>query len=426
MRISMAGDDCSLHFDLDKLTDKQREDHVSNQVLTAMLQVALLYIGKPGDEVCLYDTFTNAPWHEALARYQRMFQSMGLAADGFADVSHHPVDGFYESVAGTPTAVEKENLYLVSQSNWPLHQSAEQLTTSRNLNSKVHFAAHAPGFGIPVPATLHVSKADIHGAQVAAFFAAHGAPLVLKTLGLAGARNVTLVADPDEAEAYLAAYEPDLDVILQERLSMDDYTEMTVDLFVSDEEIHVTNVRQILFADGLWVGNLMGSAVELADAHRRQLLLLGEYARSHGYSAPEGVNLGIDYFVRRDSAPADLPDLLVTEINARWTGGLFPAELVRRLGLESANVVAFIDMCPPERFDDYLTFLETHLYAAGSAAPWSIAPMGFAPFPMEIEGTEILFVWQIVIGDFEAFKAAREVELGQDVLITAPRISVSL
>ncbi len=426
MRISMAGDDCSLHFDLDNLTDKQREDHVSNQVLTAMLQVALLYIGKPGDEVCLYDTFTNAPWQTALTRYQRMFQSMGLAADGFADVSHHPVDGFYESVAGQPAKAENENLYLVSQSNWPLHQSAEQLTTSRNLNSKVHFAAHAPGFGIPVPATLHVTKADIQSAEVTAFFAEHGAPLVLKTLGLAGARNVTLVADVEEAAAYLAAYEPDLDVILQQRLSMDDYTEMTVDLCVSDDKIRVTNVRQILFADGLWVGNLMGSGVALADEHRNQLLRLGEYARTHGYSAPEGVNLGIDYFIRNETAPADLPDLLVTEINARWTGGLFPAELVRRLELDSENVVAFIDMCPPARFDDYLTFLETHLYSTDAAARWSIAPMGFAPFPMEVEGTEILFVWQIVIGDFEAFKAARELELGSDVLITAPRISVSL
>ena len=48
-RYSMAGDDCSLHFDLNHLTAKQREDHHSNQVLTAMLQVALMYIAKPED-----------------------------------------------------------------------------------------------------------------------------------------------------------------------------------------------------------------------------------------------------------------------------------------------------------------------------------------------------------------------------------------
>ena len=37
---AMAGDDCSLYFDLDKLTPKQHADHVSNIELTAMLQVA--------------------------------------------------------------------------------------------------------------------------------------------------------------------------------------------------------------------------------------------------------------------------------------------------------------------------------------------------------------------------------------------------
>ena len=78
-RISMAGDDCSLHFNLDELTPKQREDHVSNQVLTAMLQVALLYIAKPEDEVCLYDTFLQPPWSDAVAKYHHMFTAMGLA-----------------------------------------------------------------------------------------------------------------------------------------------------------------------------------------------------------------------------------------------------------------------------------------------------------------------------------------------------------
>ena len=38
---AMAGDDCSLFFDLDDLTEKQQADHLSNIELTAMLQVAL-------------------------------------------------------------------------------------------------------------------------------------------------------------------------------------------------------------------------------------------------------------------------------------------------------------------------------------------------------------------------------------------------
>ena len=47
MRFSMAGDDCSLHFDLDALSQKQQADHRANQVLTGMLQLALMYMAKP-------------------------------------------------------------------------------------------------------------------------------------------------------------------------------------------------------------------------------------------------------------------------------------------------------------------------------------------------------------------------------------------
>jgi hypothetical protein len=174
----------------------------------------------------------------------------------------------------------------------------------------------------------------------------------------------------------------------------------------------------------LWVGNLLGPSVTLPAGHERTLLRVGEYARQHGFTSPQGYNLGIDYFVANDRAPADAPELLVTEINARWTGGLFPTELMRRLRITDRDAVAFFDMCPPERFDDYVDFLQRYLYTAGGA--FGIAPIGFTPFATEIEGRDQLFVWQIVIGDFDAFKARRQAELGDEVLITAPIISTGL
>ena len=423
MRISMAGDDCSLHFDLAELTPKQRADHVANQTLTGMLQVALLYIAEPGrDEVCVYDAFLQPPWADALARYLRMFEAMGL--NPARPASFHPVEGFYDSVANTPTSVALENLYLVSGSNAVLHNDDALLQISRNLNSKAHFAHHAPEFGLPTPATLHVQKSDLPSV-LGPFVAEHGAPVMLKTFGLAGARNVTTVADLDEAAAYLAEYPDDLDVILQARLDMSDYTEMTVDLCVSDSDIHITNTRQIMFADGLWVGNLIGPDASLSQPQQHQLLKVGEYARHHGFSSAEGFNLGIDLFIRNVDADPALPDLQITELNARWTGGLFPAELIRRLGIEDRNVVAFIDVCPPDRFDDYMGFVEAHLFGTSGQA-FAIAPMGFSPLPVEMDGAQQLYVWQIVVGDFEAFKAAKDNALGPLVMPTAPRISVGL
>jgi hypothetical protein len=422
----MAGDDCSLHFNLDELTAKQREDHVSNQVLTAMLQVALLYIAKSEDEVCLYDTFTQAPWRDALLNYHELFAAMGLQPTPLDQVQYHPVNDFYASVAARASNCETETLYMVSGSNYPLHENDALLTVSQNLNSKVHFAEHAPAFGLPVPDTLHCRKAELESDRVKAFFAQQKPPLMLKTLGLAGARNVTTIDSLAAAADYMAEYDVDMDVILQQRLRTEDYTEMTVDLFVSNADIHVTNVRQIMFADGLWVGNLMGNAVRLPAAHEQALLRVGAYARSHGYQSALGFNLGIDYFIRNPQADQTLPELVITEINARWTGGLFPAELMRRLDVQDQPVVAFIDMCPPQHFDSYQHFLERHLYRENSADAFSIAPMGFAPFSSDVDGTDYLFVWQIVIGNFDAFKQAKAAELDETVLVTAPKISTDL
>ncbi len=429
-RYSMAGDDCSLHFSLDQLTPKQQADHMSNQVLTGMLQVALLYIAQGEDEVCIYDTFNNTPWADALQRYHHMFKTLGLTPLDLKQVRYHPMQDFYSSVATAPSNCERETLYMTSHSNAPLHKNPAALRTSQNLNSKVHFAEFAPKYGLPVPNTLTCTKGSLHAPEVVEFFQVHP-QLMLKTLGLAGARNVISITDIAEAEDYLTEYDSTMDVVLQEKLDTQHYTEMTVDLSVSDDSIHVTNVRKILFADGLWVGNLLGGQVAIDDDDLEVLIKIGEYARHHGYTHPQGLNLGIDYFVRNPDAPKDLQKILITEINARWTGGLFPAHLVQRLQAQEnpkiteQNVVAFIDFCPPAAFDKYLEFVQQHLFVDANQE-FGIAPMGFAPFPVEIEGEDILFVWQIVVGNFETFKHAKLQCLESNVLPTVPKITTGL
>ena len=429
-RYSMAGDDCSLHFSLDQLTPKQQADHLSNQVLTGMLQVALLYIAQGEDEVCLYDTFAEKPWAQALQSYHGMFERMGLTPLALDQVRYHPVQTFYASVADSPSACQRDTLYMTSHSNAPLHNNPTALRTSQNLNSKVHFAEHAPEFGLPVPDTLTCSKGSLNTPEVQHFFHTHP-HLMLKTLGLAGARNVIAITDISEAEDYLAEYQDDMDVVLQQKLDTQHYTEMTVDLLVCDDNIQVTNVRKILFADGLWVGNLLGEQVAIDDEDLAVLIKVGEYARHHGYTHSQGLNLGIDYFVRHHDAPKDLEKILITEINARWTGGLFPAQLVQRLQTQDTpkitdqSVVAFIDFCPPAFFEQYIEFVQQNLFVNPQQA-FGIVPMGFAPFPMEVEGQEILFVWQIVVGNFEAFKQTKLTHLNNSILPTVPNITTGL
>ncbi|MEM1434309.1 MAG: hypothetical protein AAGG11_09670 [Pseudomonadota bacterium] len=431
-RYSMAGDDCSLHFDLDTLTPKQQQDHRENQLLTAMLQVALLGIANPQDEVSLYDRFAEAPWADALNRYRTFFDRLGLQQPAPDRIGFYPMEGFYEAVARAPRADgngDQETLYMVSGSNRCLHQSEEWLTISRNLNSKLHFAEHAPAAGIPVPATLLTHKGELESTTVSSFFATHQAPVMLKIQGLAGARNVTRVESQAQALAYVEEFADDLDVLLQAQINNDHYVEMTADLTISDQQVHMTNVRQILFANGLWVGNLLGPRVTLTAEQQSALLGIGDYARDHGYTHPAGINLGIDFFLRRPTAPDTLPPLLITELNARWTGGLFPAEFLRQLEANDTDAVAFIDLCPEAEFERYLDFIDDHLAQERSqvdvteAQPaFSIVPMGFCPYPQQLDGTAQLFVWQIVLGDFAAFARERGATLSALTLPTVPAI----
>jgi hypothetical protein len=422
----MAGDDCSLHFDLNALTPKQQQDHRENQLLTAMLQVALLGIADPQDEVSLYDRFAEAPWADAVNRYRLFFDRLGLKHPPLSQVAFYPMEGFYEAVAAAGDR-QMDSLYMVSGSNRCLHRSEERLVVSRNLNSKLHFAAHAPAAGIPVPETLLTHKGALDSAAVRDFFGARSIPVMLKIQGLAGARNVTRVASPAEALAYLEEFPDDLDVLLQDQLDSSHYDEMTVDLTITDTSTVITNVRQILFANGLWVGNLLGPRVSLTGEQEQALLRVAAYARNHGYAHPAGVNLGIDFFLRRPTAPDLLPPLLVTELNARWTGGLFPAEFLRQLNARDIDAVAFIDLCPADEFECYLDFIDQHLADPGHAPAadrpaFGILPMGFCPYPQQIEGRAQLFVWQIVLGDFANFAAKRVASLSPFILPTVPAI----
>lgn len=420
---AMAGDDCSLFYELDQLTEKQRQDHRANQELTAMLQVALCGIGHGGDHLALYEEFQQPGWRETLARYHDFFARMLDAVVPLANFSYHPREGFYESVADYigrhPNLTDVVNFYMASGSNSPIHQNPQLLEINRRVNSKRHFAENAPAYGIPFPDTLVTTKAAIESdaAAVVGFLEKHGHELMIKLEGLAGARNVAVVRSLDQCREYIAEYDGDMVVLLQQRLDLDFYREMTVDLVVSPEAIRIANTRKILFADGLWVGNLMGGSVSVTAAQAAQLIRVGEYARHHGYVSDEGSNCGIDFFVGQDGS------LIVTEINARWTGGLFPAEILRQLGVTGRDAIPFFDVVPLAQREAYVDFMGRYLIGEFEG-PFNTVPLGFGCFTVPMDGTDCFYTWQMVVGDFNAFARAKNAELGATALPTADIIAV--
>lgn len=414
----MSADDTSLHFDVNALTPKQLEEFESHKDLMGFLQVALIGLGKPDDHVMLYEAFRQEPWPARLRRYEEFFKSMGLSPIPSDHWHMIPRDTFYAAAAAQLPGTDSVTLYMSSGTNSVLHKDPDFFAVSQNVNSKVHFAEHAPRSGIPVPDTMVTTKKDLDTELVRQFIARHHNAVMLKILGLSGARNVTPVSSIEECVAYLQEFDDNMDVILQEKLDLDHYTEMTADLLVTDNAISISNVRKILFADGIWVGNLIGPDVVLSEEHAQQLIQIGEYARQQGYTAPEGYNCGVDYFISDD-------DFKVTEINARWTGGLFPAEMIRLVGAQAKTCVAFVDLVREDKFDTYLNFVERHIYGPGDP-DFSVIPLGASAIAQTIEGVKHYFAWQVIAGDFEAFKIARRSELGDGALMRADTISVVL
>ena len=412
---AMAGDDCSLHHDMDQLTARQQVDHAENQMLTAALQVALTGLGKPGDEVALVDQFQQSEWQSLLSHYRQLFEGMNLDPVLPGGLHYVSQDAYYQQVADIDSAAGLLNLYMISGSNAVLHRNDKALAVSQNVNSKLHFARNAPAAGIPVPETHIFTKAQIQQGDADTFFSRNAGGVMVKILGLAGARNVIAVTSRAECEAYIEEFDDSLEVLLQHKLDTDRYTEMTVDLTLDPAGVTINNIRKILFADGKWVGNYFGPENALSSAHRQVLLTVGEYARAQGHVQDEGTNCGIDYFIDGD-------DVIVTEINARWTGGLFPAEFLRQLAYDGP-AIAFFDTVPVAERDRLCEFQRLTLHGADNRLPFSMVPMGFSPFPLGEPGQEIFICWQLVLGDFQAFVGARDGHLSGQAFPTATAIA---
>jgi len=411
VQFAICADECLLHFAEAQLTPKQRADHESNKDLIAFLQVASIAMSKPGDRVALYDRFADEPWRSALERYLALYAKLGLTTVSLEDLQFHPRDDFYRPLADNPPPTDLVSVFLLSGTNEHLRSDPVAAEVSRVVNSKMILARDAAQFGIPVPESLVLPRSDIEGDAAKAFIGRHGGHVMLKVMGLSGSRNVTSIHSVEEGATYLAEYQPDVDILLQQRLPEGAYTEMTVDLRIDADRVEITNVRQILFLNGLWIGNFISDTLALTAEQQTALLQVGEYVRCKGFVAPEGLNCGIDFFVGDD---AGSEPIVIIEINARWTGGLMPAELVRRLGAGSPGAVAVVDTVSVSRFADYLAFLEGHLY--DRASPFSMAPVGFSPFGPAVDGDQRVYVWHLVFGDLAAFREAKDLVLGPEQL----------
>ncbi|MEN3974663.1 hypothetical protein [Emcibacter sp. SYSU 3D8] len=406
---AMAADDLPLHFDMDKLTDKQKADHYEQNQLLAMLQSALLSISKPADYVALFDAFSRPPWNGYLRNQHDMAAKAGAEMVPLDHLLYAPVETYYETIAGMLPDVELLTLLMISRSNQVLHKDQGAIERMLKLNSKFHFAENAPLFGIPTPETIIARQPLSGNRQVEDFFAKHGNRIILKMTGQPGARSVKAVASTAEGDEYLKGYRPDDQVLVQQRLELEKFDEWTADLLITEDTVTLDNVRRILVTDGLWIGNLIHADPPITPSQTAELLKVGAYARKFGFGTETGDCLGIDYFIGQDG------EVVVTEINPRWTAGLFPTQVLRRVNKARRDAVPYFELVRLEDYDKFQAFCARHLpnHAAGDFA---VMPLGFSPYEREIDGVKRVFTWMVVIGDFPAFRKAAKDVLGESGL----------
>lgn len=402
---AMAADDLPLHFDMEDLTEKQLADHYDQNRLIAMLQMALLSISKPEDYVAVFEEFTAPPWDGFLKQHHHMMTSVGYPMVPLDHIIYAPMPTFYDSLVGRLPDVDLLNVLMMSRSNQVLHNDQGAIDLMLKLNTKFHFAENAPGFGIPTPDTLIAHQPLTGNPEVEAFFARHDNQIIIKMTGQPGSRSVKAVNSIEEAEDYLTAYRQDDPVLVQQRLPLDHYVEWTADLEVTDTSVTLDNIRRILTHDTLWIGNLLPFESPLSAEQEATLLRLGEYARSFGFGSDIGNNLGIDYFV------GPTGEIIVTEINPRWTAGLFPTEALRRVDRREQDAVAHFELIDIDQYAGFLDFIAENLPGRGRD-DWSVMHLGFSPFNMEVDGATCVYCWLIILGDFAAYRETARALLG--------------
>ena len=413
---AMSADDIPMFYDMQNLTEKQKADHDENVRLLGHQQVSLMAISKRQDYVGMYDDFKSAPFDKILNRYHALLSKIGLDMVPMDHLIYAPKETYYDDLAKVLPPVEMINLLMVSRSNEALHHNEEEMARNLNLNSKYHFAENSHTFDIPVPDTIITHQPLKGNEEAEAFFEKHNGEVILKMTGFAGGRNVAPVDDIATAEAYLNDYADSAPVILQQRISFDYYQEWTIDLHITDTGISIDNVRRILLADGLWIGNLFHATPPLNSDQEKILINVGEYARSFGFGSSDGNNFGIDFFIGKEG------EIVITEINPRWTAGLFPSEILKVLETD-VDSVAYYDLISKDKCLEYLDYIESKL-PRHSSGKFDVIPLGFMPFDVEVDGNLFVSIWSIVRGDFPAFRAEARELFGDQEFVNADRIPI--
>lgn len=249
------------------------------------------------------------------------------------------------------------------------------------VNSKINLCNIALEAKLSIPFSVVVQKKDLVKIRTLEN------PFILKTDGMGGGFNVTLINSLQKLQNIIKPFTSQDYFVMQQVLDKTQYQEGIADFCIQKESIVLLNIRTKLVCDGKWFGNIFTSNNKILNLKQfTQLKKCINALRDIGYKSRSGLIVGIDFFF-------DSTEVYITDINARWTGGLPIALLRQKLNCEHNNGIAYVDKINKNNIQDYLEYCNTNFSQA------RVFPVSFGPS----ENRNKFYVWTFIIGNYKQY-----------------------
>lgn len=404
---AISSDEPHLFYSPGTLTEKHAKEENLSLDISGVFQVASMLCASGESQVALYSKYKESPWNKVLKQYLKIFSKLGYLFSNKNNIVYFDRKCFYQSLGAHASKTKIENIAvsMLSYSNKELHSCDDDLIITQKAASKIELANNAEHYKIPIPETIACKKHDLDKEFVRNFFAKNQGRVVIKIMGLGSSNNVKNVSSVNDCLNFLKHFDGSLELILQERLDLNLYKEMAVDIVSNDKGYEIKNLREILHKDGMYAGNLYSASFELKDNYRQALDSVVSYVYSLGNLFANNCTFGVDFYVKQD-------EVLIGEINARWTGGLLIGMIIDNFNIRQ-DVYSYFSLVSIENISNYLDFNKEYLYSGEIDKEFSLIPMGFSPYVQLDNGAAKIFVWQAVIGDIDNFIIQKNKFLGE-------------
>lgn len=412
----MLGDEPLMFQRLEELSPHQRQHHENMRFNILPFAMCFVAISRPNDEVFLDSLFLEK---EDLFDWHRQIYS-GLSLKTSRRLHFLDPDQIYGQALGARTGEQKVASVCFS---YEIEKNADierLLAISKAVNSKIDLVKRSRQAAFQTPESMILSGEQLTEASIHRYFDLPERGLLIKSDGLGGGFNVCRVKTFDDITEFIGNYPPDTLFVIQNEIDPRRYAEFIADYLVKTQSAELLNIRLKLTAGDRWFGNVYSPAFMRGKEELIDLTRCIEDVREHGYYSDEGYICGIDFF----RAKEELQTQLVTDINARWTGGLPVAVLIRKLGLENHIVYSHLDEVLEEEWPRYKKLVEEHLLPAQGirdslAGEFEIFPVSFSP---KVEQGKF-YVWLMITGDYAAFVEKKSGRLSRESLPLSETVS---